>query len=937
MAITETVPFNFNELYTNLEQKFIASGYDTAQGSNVSQLITAMAYFTSMLNVNTAVNINETILPLSTQRDNVLADARALGYEIQHKQSYSYMLTLSLSGAASKTYSIPKYSVFTQGNKSYYYLGSTIDVQTQNQTDVTNVEVLVTEGNLIQFSDYPNSLIVDTIEVQNESGQTVPQYYIDIPFTDVEDSGIECFVDYLDNFGNNIVNEEWTKSTQFLIDSSIATSKKFFRLDDIANRTPRIYFEIAGIGDGLQVGTTVKFNVLQTSGVNGEMTTPLDPNTVSHSLADVTVTGISLITKGTDEESITSIKANAPKFYNSANRAVTATDYKSICNRQTSVKDSFIWGGDEELPKSPGHIWFSFLPSTINRTFTADSINSQFLLDNNKYIGWDYRYTKSNNLFSNQNEITFNSTNKTISVPVNGSFDFTGVNVGDTITISGSTNNDRTFTVASTTSNVLTVSSGDVIVDANPEIKAITFVIKGTYETQLAAALDYYSQWYVQDSEIFSTSVNDSGQLIRPGIWNVLESYKIPTLQFHNRHPIYMDFEYDIEILKYDIVTSKADINRSVFDVVDNFFTGYTDTLAAETFEFSYFHSSLEKRIDSFLTDASGYNNVVTTNLLLTQKNVVSEYLNKNYNDIFIPLSTPFESYFDSNGFLLYDVLPSIDTDAFIDFRSLQEVQQNLNVPTTRIYTDWSTIASEIAGSQIQSDQNIITAPIRVSMKERIDVGVVGNTPTVLNLVDVEIYPDDPAQLDLGNTANYTKTVITKHKANGTTVQLTKDIVGANGWSLNNSTNITLNTPLGANEYVLIETESMCGNYILFNSFKKYIMVQLFIDARNNVSATSSSQTYSDPKSYLTTTDNLYDYTVDSRYVTTDGYSLTSTTQVNSLTGSIVSSITPSTYYGSPLKYELFKRDRTLNLKYKSPNFKMSKNIIPRLNRVSFI
>jgi len=858
MAIIETVPFNFDELYTSLQTQFEDAGYDVAEGSNVSQLVTAMAYFTSMLNVNTAVNINEMLLPTATIRNNVLADARALGYEIQHKQSYSYRLTLTLSGSPDGSYIIPKYSQFTDGNKVYWYKGAQIELA--NQPDGSTVEILVVEGTLYQYGDYPDSLSVTTIEVQNEAGETVPQFYIDLPFVDIEENGIECYVTYYDDFGNLVTNEEWLKSEQFMIDKDLVVKNKFFRMDDIEYRTPRIYFEIAGVGTGLRLGSTVNFNVLATSGVDGALLDPTLPGNILHSIPNATITNALLVTEGADEESITSVKDNAPKFYNSANRAVTANDYKAICNRQSSVQDSFIWGGDDELPKCPGHIWFSFLPSNYPRSFTSDAFNQSYLLNNYTYVDWDYTLTESPD-------------------PVN-----------------------------------------------NP----------GPFEAQLDTADAYYSLRFIEDSEIISTELNDSGQLIQPGVWDVLNNFKIPTLEFHNRHPIYLDFEYDIEIMKYDVVTSKADINDSVFNIVDGFFTGTDDTFVAESFEIEYFHSSLEKRIDAFLTDSTGYNNTVTTNLLITQKNVVKENLVTDYRDLYISLDIPYEDYFDADGYLLYNVLPSIDTPAFIDYRSLADVAGNLNIPTTDLYTDWSDIQAQIDATTPQIGNQIIIAPIRCSMSETYTAGP--GLPSSFNLTQFGVYPDDPSTLDIGVPV-YDKTVVTKIAVGGAETVLIQDDPGALGWSVDpgiDATLINLITTLADGEAVRVETQAMCGNYILFNSFKKYITVQLFVDALNYNQGSSVSIVYDNPKSYLTTTDQLYEYTTDSFYITTDGYSLTSQSQVDVLTGPIIKTITPNTYYGSPIKMDLFRRDRYLSLSYNSPNFGIKKNVIPRLKRVTF-
>ena len=41
-------------------------------------------------------------------------------------------------------------------------------------------------------------------------------------------------------------------------------------------------------------------------------------------------------------------------------------------------------------------------------------------------------------------------------------------------------------------------------------------------------------------------------------------------------------------------------------------------------------------------------------------------------------------------------------------------------------------------------------------------------------------------------------------------------------------------------------------------------------------------------------------------------------------------------YRRSAIKMDLFKTNRNLNLVYKSPNFKVIKNVIPRLRSVTF-
>lgn len=579
MAIKPTVPFNFDEIYASVQQKFEDKGYDSLyEGSNTAQLITAMSYITSMLNVNTAVNVNETILTLANKRNNILTDARILGYEISHINSYIYDVTLEFSEVGNHT--ISKYTKFTSGNYSYYYFGADINVTV---VDVpVQVTIEVKEGNLKTFDAYPELLTSVAQKVLDKNGVEINQYYVDVPFQDVEDDGLEVFLTYYDEYGVLHDNESWKKSSQFLIDKDSVLDKEYVRLDDIEHKMPRLYFKFGGVGQGLRLGTNIEINALVSSGIDGAMTVAPTNSTLNAMIVSYTISQ-----QGAEEESSESIKENAPLFHNSANRAVTKSDYTAICTKQPSIKEAVVWGGDDEYPKAPGHIWFSFYPSTLTRTFTNDEFKTTFTLD-------DY---------------------------------------GDTI------------------------------------------------------------NWYLEDDEIY-VEPDIYGNVANPGVWNRLSEYKIPTLVYHNRHPLYIDFSYDMEIMKYNIQTSRADVHQATFDVINDYFKGLNETQPMEQFGSDYFHSNLEKRIDSDLTDITGFNNTPTYEILLNKKTLVAENDNLGNKDIIIPLAAPFERYFDGDN-LMPEKLPSIDTTDFMGIGQLT--------------TDWSGLTGNELGEQE------ITAPIMLN------------------------------------------------------------------------------------------------------------------------------------------------------------------------------------------------------------------------------
>lgn len=585
--IKQTLPFNYDEIYTSVQAKFVENGYDVQEGSNTMQLVGAMSYLVSMLNANTAVNINEMLLTLARKRTNILQDARLLGYEPGSKVSYQYQLELTLSAG---DFILPKYTEFIAGTKKYYYMGDIITLM--DVVDGYKLNILVKEGELIK-SDQSSALSI-TIEEFVENGVTRNQYYIDIPYTNVEDDGIEAFLTYYDENGILFNKEVWKKIPTFTVDSDTILSKQFYRINNIDYGTPRIYFKLHNTGADLRLGTKVDMNILRSSGSSGVM---IELPKISNTDLNAEVTNYTLKIEGTEEETTNSIKQNAPLFWNSANRAITKNDYKSICERLTLIDKSFIWDGNSEYPKIPGKIWFSFIPGTKTRQYLKNAFKSVFELN----------------------------------------------------------------------------------------------------------LLDTASNWLLEDAEIQE-------------IFDYLDVYKIPTMELVHRHPVYLDFEFDIEILKYDITSSESTQNQVIFDIIDTYFSN-TDKYFIEDFETEFFRSNLIKKIDTQITDITGVNLTLRNTVTLYNKYIVNENsgLDKK---IIIPLGLPYEDYYSSLGDLIVNNIPNIDTAEFF-------TGKNLTV-------DWSSLTGN------EKQQPLVEALIKL------DADIIGKYRIFNNkYILIEIYIDD--------------------------------------------------------------------------------------------------------------------------------------------------------------------------------------------------
>lgn len=991
----KTIPFSFDELYNESRSLFENAGFDTADGSNTSQLAAVMSYLVASLNTNTALNINETLLPYANKRKNILQDARVLGYEAKHKVSYQYKLTILLSESLKGygTFTIPKnYTVSANGNTYHstsedivVNLGQVVvngkfvnpsDVKTSgdkklyDDIDITSlwneasnifeenrkVTLTVKEGELITWDSDVASL-ERTIDSITLNGSSYVRNYIDIPYNDVEDDGIECIVSYYDdsNTWQENVKFEKTEDYFFELDNEQLTNK-FIRIDDIEMETPRVYFKYAGMGKGIPLGSLVRFNILITSGVDGSMgsiqytqdgdnlsytgillpSIASDNKLITNVFSGCVVTSCDLLTSGKSEESNSSIKLNAPKVYNSAYRCVTNLDFKYACNRSTYVDDSVVWGGEDEFPKSPGHVWISLLPAKHSeRTFTSNEDNSEYQRDNSILV---YNY------------------------------------------------------------------------------------LEGETTYQHALRNDFYAKNYLLSAEILDYDYTTNKY---SGVFGDLEYKRFSSLTLHHRNPLYLNFNYKFNILNYNIKETTSNIHNELFKVLDNCFSG--DDLQLEKFDATYFHSNIVKRIDNKISDLCGFTSSLETQVVLNEKTLCTENWYSNYKDIYIPLCVPFEKYFTDDGYLDVNRLPNIDTENFINYKiddiieptkkydgSQKYSDLHYSVITGDLRTDWSRVLesqNKRHENNLDNDSSVkvFVAPIKIDMEYKYYVAedFINSSDNYLQL-GFNLAPSNTSDESL---ENITVNVYESATSDKITLGISKSKFTLNDEHrdrlyLKDDGITLLKNNIKVGNIISVRFERTCGYYYLFNNFKKEILIHLFVNGdfegfntastgmRSNsyydtyleqMNSTWKTQekdltdddsfidvTYSMPRSYLYTSDRMYLVSVEptgaeleeekhlfnydqtglkndteddrtdpeeensiGHYLTTEGYLIDETSD-RPYTGPIVRVYNENMYKYTPLNIDLFKQNVYLNLKYPSENFKLHRNVIPRLNNVKF-
>ena len=536
---TSIVPFSYEQVKDKIITSLKNKGYSAdVKGTNANLLADILSYLVSGINTNTAFQAQEMLLSKAMFRQNILYDARQLGYEFSRRLSYQYKLRLNflpdnnLDGfdETPRKYYIRKYTQFTSNGNVYWYLGSDIENEFSNKEITENkpyIDIVVKEGELLFYKNHPEQVFT-LRPTATEQGDIITTPKISLYHKNIENDGLEIFVSYVNtSTGETLIDEEWSKSEQFMIDADADVNKKYFLLNNLAYDGVDVYFKISGIGTNLLAGTIIKVNVLISSGPDGkgDINSFVFKNAQEYPYNLMEISRVELHTEGTEVETSESVQENAPIFHNSANRAVTVRDYTAICNRYPNICMTQCWGGDEEPIVKLGHIWFSFVPEYRNKEFKFD-------------------------------------------------------------------------------------------------------------ETQLKYSLvDKLNSYYIRNNELRSETHNDYGEIENKGIFDILDGYKIITMKLHHRHPIYVDFDYKVRIVKYSLAESKQEIHQKIFDVIRNYFK-----TTIEEYDSTYFHSNLIKRMDRELNDVSGLQVTVDMNIPLYSYNV-----EPNGRNIYIYLAIPFE------------------------------------------------------------------------------------------------------------------------------------------------------------------------------------------------------------------------------------------------------------------------------------------------------
>ena len=327
------------------------------EGSAISQILDVLAYNTYYTAFNTNMVVNELFLDSATLRDNVVSLAKQLGYTPKSitAPKASVSMALTFTGTAPAEVALKRGSGFVtnyDGSLYRYILKDNLKVSVANNI-ATFTDVSIYEG-----SQIVTNIVVDT----NTKSQ---RFIIDNSGVDINTLSVRVF-----QAANSSIFKDYKQANNIL---DIGATDNVYFINEIEDEKYEIFFGDGVLGKKLEDNNVVEMSYIVTNGTatNGAKTFTFnglmeDENgttiTLPFSVSSINTTSVA--SGGADIETIDKIKYNAPKFYNSQNRAVTGNDYKAIVrNLYPATSDVIVFGGEEQVPPAYGKVFLSVKPT----------------------------------------------------------------------------------------------------------------------------------------------------------------------------------------------------------------------------------------------------------------------------------------------------------------------------------------------------------------------------------------------------------------------------------------------------------------------------------------------------------------------------------------------------------------------------------------------
>ena len=354
MAVRKLTELEFDQIKSNLKT-FLSdqsqySDYDF-EASGLSVLIDLLAYNTQYNAFLAHMVANEAFLDSAVKRNSVASIAKTMGYTARSARASAAVVNLNITNIPSSytngSFTLSKEKAFTSSSGGRTFKFYPDRDYTVTKTTVSGVDgFYFTNVRMVEGIRVDNSEIVDVNTLSGPVLMANPA----VDTTTLTVSVQESISD--------------TSSTTFTFSDNIldvkSTSNVFF-VEESLNGQYEVRFGDGVVGKKLSSGNIVRLNYIAASGprANGiKSFTP--PSVFIGSGESVSLSLVSESSGGSSQESVDSIRFNAPRFNATKNRAVTTNDYRAlILSANPNVKSVAVWGGEDNTPPIYGKVFIS--------------------------------------------------------------------------------------------------------------------------------------------------------------------------------------------------------------------------------------------------------------------------------------------------------------------------------------------------------------------------------------------------------------------------------------------------------------------------------------------------------------------------------------------------------------------------------------------------
>ena len=355
-----------NNLISYLKSTKQFTDYDF-DGSNLQVILNLISYQSQLNAYNTNMIANESFLASSTLRNNVVSNARMVGFvpasAKASRAEINFEFQLQLSD-------------YPQGFPLFLEMERGLAFSTNNGLNNLSFNIIDTQTGAVDNTGLVKFEKIEVLEgiylresFTCDKSDYNQRFILKNPNIDIYSLRIEVQED-----PNEEILTSYSRATNLV---EVNGESKVYWIEEVDDRYYELNFGDNHFGVALQDGATVTISYLVTNGVLGNGIQGTSSYIYAGNTKDSygteiviqpNITSVDISDGGDSIEDVTSIKNRAPKFYSAQNRAVVSDDYETLVKEiYPGVDDIYVYGGEElDIPEY-GRVYVAIKPLSGDR------------------------------------------------------------------------------------------------------------------------------------------------------------------------------------------------------------------------------------------------------------------------------------------------------------------------------------------------------------------------------------------------------------------------------------------------------------------------------------------------------------------------------------------------------------------------------------------